>query len=109
VERAADGTLRGPGGIVLRAAAPAAGGKLKGVLRHEKLRLGGSVPEGANQVPAEIVLRSFAGASALYVLRLDGGAEWQAELPAEIDLPQGTRTTAWFLPSDLILVPDDAA
>jgi hypothetical protein len=42
------------------------------------------------------------------VLRVDGGTELMAEAPAHPDWPQGARITAWFLPSDLILLPADA-
>ncbi len=108
VGRAADGSLCGPGGIALGRPASAGTAALKGVLRHEKLRLGGGAPPGAVTFPVEVALRSFAGASALYVLRLEGGTEWQADLPAAPELAQGARTTAWFLPDDLIVVPADA-
>jgi ABC-type Fe3+/spermidine/putrescine transport system ATPase subunit len=107
IEARFDG-LRGPGGIPLLAAGPQpAGARLRAALRHEKLRLDGTPPEGANTFPAEILLRAFAGAQVQYVLRLDAGPEWLAEGPAHPAIPQGARVTAWFAPEDLILLPAD--
>jgi putative spermidine/putrescine transport system ATP-binding protein len=103
---AAPGGLRGPGRITLRAAGTPRG-TMRAALRHEKLRLQGAPPPGANAFEAEITLRSFAGSQALYVVRLDAGPEWQAEAPSNPPLPEGTRVTAWFMPEDLILLPPD--
>ncbi|MCC7284518.1 MAG: ABC transporter ATP-binding protein [Acetobacteraceae bacterium] len=104
---AGPGGLVGPGGIVLAATGIAPQGRLRAALRHEKLRVLGDPPPGANVFPAEIALRSFAGAQALYVVRLDAGVEWQAEAPANPPLPEGTRVAAWFAPEDLLLLPFD--
>ncbi len=105
VDVGADG-LRGPGGITLRASGPARG-RMRAALRHEKLRVQGTPPPGANAYEAEIMLRSFAGAQALYVVRLQSGPEWQAEAPSSPPLAEGMRVTAWFAPEDLILLPFD--
>ena len=105
VEAGLDG-VRGPGGITLHADTTQRG-RLRAALRHEKLRLQGTPPPGASVFQAEIMLRSFAGAHALYVVRLDAGPEWQAEAPANPALPEGARVTAWFAPEDLILLPLD--
>ena len=100
--------LCGPGGIPLLAASdPPRGTRLRAALRHEKLRLDGTPPDGTNIFPAEVLLRAFAGAQAQYVLRLDAGPEWQAEGPAHPTIPQGARVTVWFAPEDLILLPAD--
>jgi ABC-type Fe3+/spermidine/putrescine transport system ATPase subunit len=93
---AVDDVLRGPDGIALRASG-AVRGRCRAALRHEKLRLQGTPPPGANVFDAEIMLRSFAGAHALYVVRLNSGPEWQAEAPANPPL----------VPDDLILLPLD--
>ncbi|WP_291296863.1 ABC transporter ATP-binding protein [Elioraea sp.] len=105
VDATADG-LRGPDGITLRAIGTVRG-RMRAALRHEKLRLHGTPPPGANTFEAEIMLRSFAGAQALYVVRLNSGPEWQAEAPSNPPLAEGTRVTAWFTPDDLILLPLD--
>lgn len=105
VDATTDG-LRGPDGITLRANGTARG-RMRAALRHEKLRLQGTPPPGANAFDAEITLRSFGGAQALYMVRLKSGPEWQAEAPSNPPLPEGARVTAWFMPDDLILLPFD--
>ena len=102
-----DGVLRGPGGLALAASDAPAGSRMRVALRHEKLRLAMEPPPGATALPAEIVLRAFAGSQSHYVLRLDSGTELQAEAPARPEWPEGTRLVAWFVPEDLILLPAD--
>ena len=77
-------------------------------IRRQCAKLTSEPPgEGPNSVHVELQLSSFAGDSVVHVLRLAGGREFTAELPAARgrDLPDaGTRLWLSLDPSDIIVM-----
>ncbi|TXL74241.1 ABC transporter ATP-binding protein [Vineibacter terrae] len=96
-------------GATVRARGAVAGEACQVVLRQESVRLAAAPDAAANSLAATVVVASFAGATAQYLLRLADGAELHAQVPgARADLAPGTAVFAEWDAADTTVVPDAA-
>jgi ABC-type Fe3+/spermidine/putrescine transport system ATPase subunit len=94
-------------GLRLRARGTIVMGACRVVVRQESVRLAAAATGAANSLAAKIVVSSFAGATAQYVLRLDDGSELQVQVPGtRAGLAPGTAVFAEWDAADAMVVPD---
>jgi ABC-type Fe3+/spermidine/putrescine transport system ATPase subunit len=96
-----------PSGAKVRARGTITSGRCQVVLRQENVRLVPTSTIAANSFAAKVVVASFAGAIAQYLVRLDDGTELQVQVPgARADVPCGFPIIAEWDAADATVVPD---
>ncbi len=94
-------------GAKARARGEFGNGACRVVVRQESVRLVKMPTTSANSFAATVVVASFAGAIAQYLVRLDNGIELHVQAPgARADLGPGTAIVAEWDATDATVVPD---
>ena len=94
-------------GTKVRARGTVKSGACQVVVRQENVRLVPTSTLAPNSFAAKVVVASFAGAIAQYLIRLDDGTELQVQAPgARANLGPGTPVIAEWDPADATVVPD---
>ncbi|HKU99534.1 MAG TPA: ABC transporter ATP-binding protein [Vineibacter sp.] len=94
-------------GAKARARGDLRSGACRVVVRQENVRLAATPTAAANSFTATVVVASFAGATAQYLVRLDSGIELHVQAPgARADLGPGTVVAAEWDATDATVVPD---
>ncbi len=97
-----------PSGTKLRARGKMRSGACQVVVRQENVRLVPTSTLAANSFAARVVVASFAGAIAQYLIRLDDGTELQVQVPgARADLAPGASVIAEWDAADATVVRDE--
>ena len=96
-------------GAKARARGELGSGACRVVVRQENVRLVTTPTATANSFAATVVVASFAGATAQYLVRLADGTELHVQVPgARADLAPGTAIVAEWDAADATVVPDVA-
>jgi len=94
-------------GAKARARGELGSGACRVVVRQENVRLVTTPTAAANSFAATVVVASFAGATAQYLVRLDDGTELHVQVPGtRADLGPGTAIFAEWDAADATVVPD---
>jgi ABC-type Fe3+/spermidine/putrescine transport system ATPase subunit len=96
-----------PSGSTVRVRGAIDSGACQVVVRQENIRLVPAPSSAANSFAATVVVASFAGAVAQYLVRLDDGTELQVQAPgARAEVGPGTSVVAEWEAADATVVAD---